>query len=457
MVLISTAAEVIAVSSSSSSTTTSLTTTSSSSYLRKLTSSYNYNNENSQDENSQNENENENTNNSNKYKGNGPFSMDGMETLYDDFSLAWRFLGFYVDCNICVQDDGNNDNDNQDDEEYSSPASECIENGIDTVCRRYALWAAYVDEGYEGNGMNEYQHYNIKSKKYDTSSCSSSSNSRCVKMDCHESNNNNANANSNNFKLLGLYKDLQVDTFVKNIINYQGNCIWNDNDYNFMKNTVNNNNNNNGNNNNDDDSSSTSTVYWPPTKCTAYRVDDNDEDDNDDGSSSFYVYYNAIPMKNGNLGVGLFEDNLCTVPYNNNDNDDDDNKDDDVTTTTAITVEDIFTASSSSSSSSSSQSFTEQLQTWNSAMDAFKVCQPCIAYDTRILPNNSGTDDDNDDDDDTFTCRNNLNSDEPINQCQLFVEESDTMEIATYRDILRKYFIVILLLFLFWDKSLSLY
>ena len=446
MVLISTAAEVIAVSSSSSSTTTSLTTTSSSSYLRKLTSSYNYNNENSQDENSQNANENENTNNSNKYKGNGPFSMDGMETLYDDFSLAWRFLGFYVDCNICVQDDGNNDNDNQDDEEYSSPASECIENGIDTVCRRYALWAAYVDEGYEGNGMNEYQHYDLKSKKYDTSSCGSS-NSRCVRMDCHESSSSN---NSNNFKLLGLYKDLQVNTFIENIINYQGDCIWNDNEYEFMKDTVNNNNNGNSNNNNDDTSS---TVYWPPTKCTAYRVDDNDDDnDNDDGSSlSLYVYYNAVPMKNGNLGVGLFEDSSCLIPYNN-DNDEDDEDDG----TTTITVEDIFTASSTSSSSS--QSFTEQLQTWNSAMDAFKVCQPCIAYDTRILPSNSGTTDDgNDDDDDTFTCRNNLNSDEPINQCQLFVEESDTMEIATYRDILRKYFIVILLLFLFWDKSLSLY
>ena len=451
MVLISTAAEVIAVSSSSMAT-------SSSAYLRKLTSSYNsnnYNNENNQNANANENSQNNNANNSNQYKGNGPFGMDGIETLYDDYSLAWRFLGFYVDCNICILQDSNNDNDNDNDnqdDEYSSP-SECIEDGIDTVCRRYALWAAYVDEGYEGNGMNEYQHYDLKSKKYDTSSCGSS-NSRCVRMDCHESSSSN---NSNNFKLLGLYKDLQVNTFIENIINYQGDCIWNDNEYEFMKNTVNNNNNGNSNNNNDDTSS---TVYWPPTKCTAYRVDDNDDDnDNDDGSSlSLYVYYNAVPMKNGNLGVGLFEDNLCTVPFNNSDNDDDDNKDDDVTTTTAITVEDIFTASSSSSSSSSSsQSFTEQLQTWNSAMDAFKVCQPCIAYDTRILPNNSGTDDDNDDDDDTFTCRNNLNSDEPINQCQLFVEESDTMEIATYRDILRKYFIVILLLFLFWDKSLSLY
>mmetsp|Transcript_109406 Transcript_109406/g.223549 ORF Transcript_109406/g.223549 Transcript_109406/m.223549 type:complete len:214 (-) Transcript_109406:1429-2070(-) len=46
-------------------------------------------------------------------------------------------------------------------------------------------------------------------------------------------------------------------------------------------------------------------------------------------------------------------------------------------------------------------------------------------------------DDDDDDDEGTFVCRNNLEREEPINQCQRFVEEGkNTMTAATYRDIL---------------------
>ena len=42
------------------------------------------------------------------HQGNGAF-VDGTETVYDDFSLAWRFLGFYTDCNVCVDGDGDDD------------------------------------------------------------------------------------------------------------------------------------------------------------------------------------------------------------------------------------------------------------------------------------------------------------------------------------------------------------
>ena len=99
---------------------------------------------------------------SNAFRGNGAF-VDGTETVYDDFSLAWRFLGFYEDCNVCVQDGGgddDNENENDNENEIFVDALECFENGKDnTVCRRYALWAAYADNGYEGNGASEYQHY----------------------------------------------------------------------------------------------------------------------------------------------------------------------------------------------------------------------------------------------------------------------------------------------------------
>ena len=113
-----------------------------------------------------------------------------------------------------------------------------------------------------------------------------------------------------------------------------------------------------------------------------------------------------------------------------------------------------------SRSLSSGNAFSDELESWNDAMDAFKICQPCVAYDTLgnsnkkniynangdrygSSDNNSNDDEDNEqeggDEEDAFVCRNNLERDEPVNQCQVFVEEGeDTMSVATYSDILRK-------------------
>lgn len=53
---------------------------------------------------------------------------DGTETYYDEYSQAWRALGFYIDCDADVQEDGRRqlEDDNND--------------GI--TCQRYMLWAA---------------------------------------------------------------------------------------------------------------------------------------------------------------------------------------------------------------------------------------------------------------------------------------------------------------------------
>jgi hypothetical protein len=67
------------------------------------------------------------------HRFNGIFA-DGSETLYDGYATAWRFLGLYQDCDACVMGDNNNG-------EVQS-AAECIANGIQTSCKRYALWAA---------------------------------------------------------------------------------------------------------------------------------------------------------------------------------------------------------------------------------------------------------------------------------------------------------------------------
>ena len=338
------------------------------------------------------------------HAGNGAF-VDGTETVYDDFSLAWRFLGFYKDCNVCLDDDGG------DEEEFRDP-SECIEDGEDTtVCRRYALWAAYVDEGYTGNGNNEYQFYDRKHKRWDDSSCSNTNNNnnnggenRCVRMDCHD-------PFSKNFKLIGVYKDHKIDAFLENMIDYSGDCVWNDDEYKFMQAM----NSNSDNNNNIDD--------WPPKKCTAFSNG----------------YYDATPTSGGNLEMTLFSDASCTQLYEGNDKSEED-------------MESLVGRSSG------------DLASWNAAMDAFKICQPCVSYDTHFLGSGSSSssggrnkkngynsngdryggqnnqqqgDDDGKQEDEYFVCQNNLQQDDPINQCEVFVEGGqDTMKVATYRDIL---------------------
>ena len=53
--------------------------------------------------------------------------IDGTETYYDEYSQAWRLLGFYIDCNYSGEQEGGGGNNN---------------NGGTTGCRRILLWAA---------------------------------------------------------------------------------------------------------------------------------------------------------------------------------------------------------------------------------------------------------------------------------------------------------------------------
>lgn len=326
--------------------------------------------------------------------------VDGAETLYDDHSLAWRFLGFYTDCNVCV-DGGDGDDDNGNYDEELMDAAECAENGQDTVCRRYALWAAYVDEGYEGNGKNEYLHYDRKHKRWDDSLCGENS-SRCVKMDCHD-------PYSKNFKLVGVYKDSQIDTMLDNMIGYGGDCVWNDDDYKFMQ-AMNYNQNNN----------KYSTAYWPPKTCTAIQKNNN---------GSVRGYYDAKPASDGKLEMALYSDYTCETPHQEQER-------------VSYKLEHMMGRSAS------------DIEKWNDAMDAFKICQPCVSYDTFFVGNKQHNkknrynangdrygyqkqgDDDAANGYQPFVCRTNLQQDEPTNQCQVLLEGDDTMTVASYRDIL---------------------
>ena len=78
--------------------------------------------------------------------GSGHYSkqfIDGSETYYDEYSQAWRLLGFYVDCNspYVHQGDcgggGEEDDDGQQNEIQYDANGKVIKN-----CVRYLLWAA---------------------------------------------------------------------------------------------------------------------------------------------------------------------------------------------------------------------------------------------------------------------------------------------------------------------------
>jgi len=108
--------------------------------------------------------------------------VDGVNTEYDSYQQAWRYLGFMIDCDASTDDDNNSGSGDQ---------------GTDDGCARYVLWAAYVDLGYEGGGISEYQYWDRWTNEWDATSCNYNQNSgdnsgddnddgpRCAKMDCH--------------------------------------------------------------------------------------------------------------------------------------------------------------------------------------------------------------------------------------------------------------------------------
>lgn len=95
---------------------------------------------------------------------------------YDPYSLAWRYLGLYIDCDT---NDGDSNHDRRNRQLHSGD-----EGG---KCERKLLWAAYVDSKYKGLGIEEYQLYDIETGEWDDTACVASGDKhRCVRLDCHE-------------------------------------------------------------------------------------------------------------------------------------------------------------------------------------------------------------------------------------------------------------------------------
>ena len=64
---------------------------------------------------------------------------DGEE--YEPYSLAWRYLGMFIDCDDNNNNNDNNDDDNNEDQERRRHLSQDDQQS-DSGCRRKVLWAA---------------------------------------------------------------------------------------------------------------------------------------------------------------------------------------------------------------------------------------------------------------------------------------------------------------------------
>ena len=78
--------------------------------------------------------------------------VDGLETQYDEYAQAWRYLGLYVDCNVYadnkrqlrileeVEAEDEEVAEEEEAEEEVAEEEEVVDDG--KVCKRYLLWAA---------------------------------------------------------------------------------------------------------------------------------------------------------------------------------------------------------------------------------------------------------------------------------------------------------------------------
>ena len=244
---------------------------------------------------------------------------DGVE--YDPNSLAWRYLGLYVDC------------DDRDDNGSGSGDYGGQEDG-GGYCQRKLLWAAYLDKRYKqyrGNGIGDYQIYDVTSGGYDGTSCDGYGSSRCAKLDCHEP--------GTNFELLGVLKETKgMYDWTEQLFKHEGVCIWNDDEvYETMK---------------------TWMEKWP-RECQALDVTDNR------GNA---IYLDIKPLPGGDMTLAIYKDSICSKVSSNMD-------------FAAYTVKLYKSLGYNRQTGSDvAQTYKEAIDTWNEKMNTFKVCQPCVAY-----------------------------------------------------------------------------
>ncbi|KAL7521005.1 hypothetical protein ACHAWX_005695 [Stephanocyclus meneghinianus] len=255
------------------------------------------------------------------------YLVDSNGNAYEPYSLAWRYLGLYIDCEIA--------NSTNFYKYYNYNQRKLPEqSNEDGQCERKLLWAAYVDPRYQGNTIEEYQFYDLKNGTWDDSTClASGSSHRCVRMDCHEP--------RTQFKLVGVFKETEgMYDFTEQLFKHEGYCIWqgeeDDGVYDTMKEWM---------------------EKWP-TSCKKLTLPD------------YYgntLYVAVHPLPEGNMTLEVYTDNKCTV------------------LSEEVDLESYILMLYSyygynQRGQQVAQQYSEAIETWNEKMSIFKICQPCRAY-----------------------------------------------------------------------------
>ena len=296
------------------------------------------------------------------------YLVDSDGNSYEPYAMAWRYLGMYIDCD--VQQEYNNDGDYDGSDVYRNRqrqrrtttntntntkqrnlSGSGSNDGDD--CSRKVLWAAYVDPGYRGDSIGEYQFYNRFEETWDKSTCQTG---RCAKMDCHSS--------KSRFKLIGVFKEADgLTDWAEQLFKHEGYCVWNDNAN--ANNDDDNEEEGSGSGDNDDDDDEDSDYEFMSSlqqnqvqECTSMYLTD------DDGNS---VYRHLRPQGEGNITDSLYTDEDCTQK-------------------SYMSFADYIIKwyTNYYYDSDKGQQVAEKWQAntvrWNELMTDYKVCQPCRAY-----------------------------------------------------------------------------
>lgn len=156
-------------------------------------------------------------------------------------------------------------------------------------------------------------------------------------MDCHET--------GSHYKLIGVYKEDGLYDFHEQLFKHAGICLWGEGGH-------------NDNEDNDLYESMTNHMEKWPNECTQLYLSDNN------GST---VYLHTQPLPEGKLTYGLYSDENCSQLSD-------------------FTFSDYLVKYYSTYYGSESKGWEEAaswqqiFDTWNTGMEAFKVCHPCRAF-----------------------------------------------------------------------------
>lgn len=288
------------------------------------------------------------------------YLVDSEGNAYEPYSLAWRYLGMFIDCDITTAEEVASDS-----SAFDTVYRRRLESGDDeeAACSRKVLWAAYRDPGYNDGSIGEYQFYDWQKGVWDESTCQTK---RCARMDCHEP--------STHFQLIGVFKETDglVD-WAEQLFKHQGYCLWkNMEDDNIDENEGG----DGGDDDNDNDGDSIYGFmdglrqYWP-SGCTQLYLSDSD------GNT---LYLDTMPQKEGNITYGLYLDEDCSK---------------ETTMTFPQYVQNYFETYygyEAQNALKSAAYWSTRLRTWNEWMTSYKICNPCRAYSR--VPTTSNDDED---------------------------------------------------------------